>query len=211
MKQDTLRRFDSQSLKQFRMSQRKLNHLPDLLDHGSQTAYVLVADLGNSADWFLDLFADKNLRSFSNDLGSRRGTCVRHNRVDSPSHDIDRDEVPPRQNPSLQELAKILFPADNTERLCRGQHQTFRDLRIYLPNSNLVINRDSRVVPEIAVYTDNAFSIILFMCWPAQRVRLPLPNNLDDIARGKPEFLDNFRVYSSYPSPHVSLDSIRDS
>src|SRR6266550_1939143 len=157
MKQDTFRRFDSQSLKQFRMSQRKLNHLPDLLDHGSQTAYVLVADLGNSADWFLDL------------------------------------------------------SADNTERLCRGQHQTFRDLRVYLPNSNLVINRDSRVVPKIPVYTDNPLSIILFMCRPAQRVRLPLPNNLDDIARGKSEFLDNFRVYSSYSSPHVSLESICDS
>src|SRR5438128_10333674 len=211
MKQDTSRRFDSQSLKQFRMSQRKLNHLPDLLDHGSQTAYVLVADLGNRADWFLDLLADKNLRSLSNDHRFRWRTRVSHNQVDSPSHDIDRDEVPPRQNPSLQELAKILFPADNTERLCRGQHQTFRDLRIYLPNSNLVINRDSCVVPEIAVYTDNAFSIILFMCRPAQRVRLPLPNNLDDITRSKPEFLDHLRIYSSYSATYIPLERIRNS
>src|SRR6266568_2082826 len=120
MQQDPLRCLDSQSLKQLRMSQRELDHLPDLLDYGSQTANVLVTDLRNRTDWFFDLFADKNLRSFSNDHRFRRGTCVRHNQVDSPSHDIDRDEVPPRQNPSLQELAKILFPADNTERLCRG-------------------------------------------------------------------------------------------
>src|SRR5436189_4130853 len=168
MKQDTFRRLYSQSLKQFRMSQWELNHLTDLLDHGSQTAYVLIADLGNRTDWFLDLFTDKNLRSLSNNHGFSRRTRISHNQIDSPSHDIDRNEVSPRQNPSLQELAKILFPADDTERLCRGQHQTFRDLRVYLPNSNLVINRDSRVVPKIPVYTDNPLSIILFMCRPAQ-------------------------------------------
>src|SRR5438309_1697907 len=46
MKQDSLGGLDTQSFKQLRMSQRELNHLPDLLDHRSQTAYVLVADLG---------------------------------------------------------------------------------------------------------------------------------------------------------------------
>ena len=58
MKEDTFRRFNPESLKQFRMSQRELNHLPDLLDHGSEPANVLVADLGNSANRFLDLFTD---------------------------------------------------------------------------------------------------------------------------------------------------------
>src|SRR2546425_10423147 len=101
MKQDTFRRFDSQSLKQFRMSQRKLNHLPDLLDHGSQTAYVLVADLGNRANRFLDLLADKDLGSFGNNHSYGVRTRIGHDQVDSPSHDIDRDEVSPRQNPSL--------------------------------------------------------------------------------------------------------------
>src|SRR6266566_8908939 len=120
MKQDTFRRLDSQSLKQLRMSQRELNHLPDLLDHGSQTANVLVTDLGNRTDWFFDLFADKNLRSLSNNDGLSGRTRISHNQIDSPSHDIDRNEVSPRQNPPLQELAKILFSANDTERLCRS-------------------------------------------------------------------------------------------
>src|SRR5438046_3993350 len=167
MKQDTFRRLYSHSLNQFRTSQSDLNHLTDLLDHGSQTAYVLVADLGNRTDWFLDLFTEKNLRSLSNNHGFSGRTRISHNQIDSPSHDIDRNEVSPRQNPPLQESAKILFPADDTERLCRGQRQTFRDLRVYLPNSDLIINGDSRIVPKIAVYTDSPFSIILFMCRPA--------------------------------------------
>src|SRR6266487_766848 len=172
---------------------------------------VLVTDLRNRTNWFLDLFTDKNLRSLSNNHGFSGRTRISHNQIDSPSHDIDRNEVSPRQNPPLQELAKILFPADDTERLCRGQRQTFRDLRVYLPNSDLIINGDSRVVPKIAIDPDNPLSIILLVSRPAQRVRLPLPNNLDDITRGKSEFLDNFRVYSSYPSPHVPLESICDS
>src|SRR6266516_4311995 len=98
MKQDTLRRLDSQSLKQLRMSQRELNHLPDLLDHGSQTANVLVTDLRNRTNWFLDLFTDKNLRSLSNNHGFSGRTRISHNQIDSPSHDIDRNEVSPRQN-----------------------------------------------------------------------------------------------------------------
>src|SRR5207302_11360864 len=72
VKQDTLRCFNPKSLKQFRMSQRELYHLPDLLNHGSQTSDVLVADLWYSPARFLDLLANKMLGSFGDDHSSCR-------------------------------------------------------------------------------------------------------------------------------------------
>src|SRR2546422_5409977 len=79
VKQDSFRSLDAQSLEQLRMPQRKLNHLPDLLDYRPQPADVLITDLRNSADRFLDLLTDKNLGPLGDDHSLRRRTSIRHN------------------------------------------------------------------------------------------------------------------------------------
>src|SRR6266567_5617547 len=193
------------------MPQGQFDHLSDLLYDRAQPANVLVANPRYSPDRLFDLVPYNNLSAFSDNYRLSRRTSVGYDQVHGSSHYVDRNIVASRQDPPLQQLAQILFPPNDAERFSRSERQALSDLRVDLPDSNLVVDGDSRIISKIAVYPNGSLTVILLMRGPAESVRLSLTSNLDNIARGQAQLLNNLRIYPSNATAYIALKSVGNS
>ena len=156
MEEDALRRLDAEPLEQLRMAQREFDHLADLPDLGAEPADVLVVDLRDLRPFlFRRLLRDLDFRArFDEDgVGSRRER--RNDELELATHHAHAQDIPARDDASLEDLDHVLLPAHDPDRLRRREGHLLGRSRQGLLQADLVVDPHPGVAALHPVHADH--------------------------------------------------------
>src|SRR5208283_3189646 len=172
--------FDPQFLKDLRVAQRELDHLPDQLEFPFEPANILVLDRGDLPFPLFRverLILELDLRVIGYD-GDGPGGDKGHGIAD----DIDPQRLALDDRPPPQDPGKVLLSPDEPGRLSRLDHHFCGIYGLGFADLHLLIDAGIRVRTDTPVDTQDGKPDILGKARPDDRRRVPLPHDFDDIS-----------------------------
>src|SRR3990172_9083132 len=174
MQQNTLWRLNAQTLKNFRMLQRKLNHLPDFLNLVLKTANVLISNFRNSLILYFNSFRIENNLSLLSNNNRKLGICFSNNKLQvtktirhhgffhhvkhfikkrtlrhsstTPSSTTQRNNITLSHRAAQKTLLENISRSSDNNTLPRRSNNDFlSSLNLCFPDSNKLANRSPRV------------------------------------------------------------------
>jgi len=162
MEEDAFRRLDAEPLEQLRMAQREFDHLADLPDLGAEPADVLVVDLRDLRPFlFRRLLRDLDFRARFDQDGVGPGREGRDDELEFAAHDAHAEDIPARDDASLEDLDHVLLPAHDPDRLRRREGHLLGRSRQGLLQADLVVDPHPGVAALHPVHADHAAVRIL--------------------------------------------------
>ncbi len=213
VEQNTFRGFDAETLEEFRVPERELDHLPDELELTVEPSDILVVDIpDNLALPFLGLVRGLfqfDLGAVGDDVDAFRGHFGDDER-ERVAEDADPDLLPLGDRPAPQDSPQVLFPAHQADGLRRLDGHLFRVSGFGLPDPDFVVDPRPDVAPGVAVDAQDRLTGVLRESRPYERRRLLTALNLDDVAADETESLHGVHAQSSDPTAGILVSRFFD-
>ena len=213
VEQDAFRRLDTETLEEFGVPERELDHLPDKLQFPVKAADVLVVDVGRRlAPSLLGLvwgLLELDLGAFCDDGDAFRGH-LRDDERERVPEDADPDVLPFRDRSAAEESSQILLAAHEADGLGRLDGHFLCVSGLGLPDPDFVVDPGSDVAPGAAVDAQDRLAGVLRESRPYERRCLLAPLNLDDVAADKAERLHGVDAQSGDPPAGVFMSRLLD-